>query len=263
MIIPRLIDSVIFANVAISPANVDVAVDLSAETMSIAGLQTVIPLRKLIGKPVKTNYSAGVPGAYALTFTTAPVAGDTYRLIITKVYKQPSILRGTQNNEISVVVAANATATAAALRTQFYTLLNTALSALQVAGIFSAIASSGTSTILITSASADYDLTFRLSGTQGGTTLAVVADGTTVDSAVTVAWVPPAGTYAQVVLDNPGAVVGTNYSFVTINFRHSHPGIGIDGTEEDSPAWVKVFANSADADTNNFLQYIVDVSTLV
>lgn len=263
MVIPKLIDSVVIESPTGSPTGSDVTLDTSAETLAITGLGTVIPLRNLIGKPTKYTYAAGTAAQYALTFTTNPTAGDVYTLSIERLYNNPELIRS-GTSELKFSVAANSTATAAALRTQFLTLIDAAIDAGQVNGTLASVTTSGASTILVVSNSADYALRFTLKGPgSGGTTIAAVADGTTVDSAATVAWVAPVGTYAQVSKWNSAALPTSTYSYVLINFRMTQPGIGTDGLELNTPVWVGVFAKSTDADTVNLLDYIVAVSTTV
>lgn len=248
---PNIIDSAIFTAVGGSPPGSDATLDTSAETLTITGMGTVIPLRNLIGKPTKYTYSAGVATIKSVALSTNPTAGDIYKLTIAPVYRQPSLIRA--KDSISFLVAANSTATTAALGTQFELAIQSAIDKGQVNGLISDV--SGTSTLLITSASVEWDLQITWQGpSSGGTTVAVTDN---------VAWTPAVGTYAQVVKWNTNAVSSTTYSYVIIPFRLLQPGIGTDGLENESTVAVAVFVPSTDADSGNFLDYIVSISTQV
>ena len=246
--IPNLIDTVVFASVGGSPPGSDATLDTSAETLTITGLGTVLPLRNMIGKPTKYTYNAGTATVKSVALTTNPTAGEVYTLTITKVQKLPNLV--TTNDSITFIVAANATATTAALGTQFEAVIQDAIDNAQVSGIISDV--SGTSTLLITSASVNWDLQITW---KGPTTTVTVTDS--------VAWVAPVGTYAQVVKWTSAAVAGTNYSYVIFPFRMVQPGIGPNNIEAEASVAVGIFCNASDAVTSNFLDYIVSISTQV
>lgn len=250
----KLFDSGLLDTVA--AAHADASLDVAKQELTIKGLSTKIPLRNIKGKATRVAYTAGVAKAAALDLfgSGLPTTNESYVLEIFPIYPESKLQ--VDKDSLKFCVICGSTQTEAAIAVLFQAMIAAAITAGQVNGLISGCTKPGTSTLLVTAASANYDLGFRLKGS--GTTLTVTADGSTVDSAVTVAYVAPSGTYAQVVKQNPNATSGSTYDTIYIPFGYFEPGMNLSGKEDYASEMVVMYLKSSDTDSIVLGVYIVE-----
>lgn len=247
---PKLIDSVVLN--AVVATHGDATINYPAGTLAIAGLRTIIPLRKISKATENIAYAAGTPKAFTLTFTTNPVADSSYVLQLKKVNPRAKVLNPLldelkENVETYGVVAATTLETNISLAQKFRTAILAA-----IANSSSSFASclGGSNVLTLTLANAGSDVVASLKGST-----------TTMAQADTTPWVKENGTYAIVSKVAYGALTTGKYDTVNVYFSGATPGIGLDGGEDDQELYVQIFIESTDGDAGALEAYIVEVTT--
>lgn len=222
---------------AVQAVAADVAI--AANEISFTGLGPKIPLRNVqepSGSFKKTLYSAGVAKSMTYTFTSVE-DGKAYTITLNKY---PAVPNGIQQGnslyntpEKYTIVTPASGNTVTTLAVQFKNAINAAIA--QGLSAFTT-ATNAAGVLTIPAATANFDFLIDMSASIGA-------------QAVTVAFVPASGTYAQVVAINSNATSGLLYDqYEFVWYYNITDGVELMGVTKNTLVKVIVFINNADAD---------------
>lgn len=213
--IPAIIDSVVLETIQASAADVSIIGD----TIRFNGLGTPISLRNALqhGGYQAIPFAAGT--AKQMTFTFANVDNSTdYTMQLPKYPSTDPTLQVLANDLTNGIerygILSDASATPTTVAAQFAAAITKAIQG-KASWFATATSSGAVLTIVGGSAASDFYITLNQTVASNGSSVGTAA--------VSVAWIPTNGTYAQVAAINKNAISTSTYDTYIFRFNKSQP----------------------------------------